>query len=106
MDEVTEVTRALEIKDDGIVMITTSTKVEVSELVVDLVKLQKMVDNINSSIANTEKEKIRKQTMLAEELARLDIQVGIWQKEVEELNKQITTFKELEKELPPVTNEG
>jgi septal ring factor EnvC (AmiA/AmiB activator) len=95
-----EVTRALEIKDGKVSMITTATKIDVSEQVIDIDKLEKMIASLENAVPNNAREIIRVQANMNEEVARLEKQIVLWQADVADLQKQIDVYKLLEKDLP------
>jgi len=90
----------LKIVEKDIVMTATETKVEVSEQKVDSNKFQVMIDNLNDHVNNMIKEKVRVQDVYNEQVAKMDAQIVKWQAEITEMQKQMATCVELEKELP------
>ncbi len=95
-----EITRAIEVKDGKAIMITTSTKVDISEMEVDIDKLESIMASYDEVIRNSERRKTEILVQLNEEIAKLDKDIARFTDERADIEKQLVAYKLVEKDLP------
>ena len=91
-----EIKRTIEIKDGKAIMITTTTKIDVSEETVDTKSLEDLIGNYDEMIANSERRKIDITIQLSEELARIDKDIIRFTAEKADIKKQLDAYNLIE----------
>ena len=98
-----ETIRALEVIDaKSVKMITTMTKIEVTEQELGTDTIKDMIEALNQTIENEQKEQLRIQSVADEEITKSNDRIKQFQVDLADLQKQLDSYIALSKDFAKI----